>query len=202
MEENHARARVLRKHPVTFKLVLLMESGLVGLNGLHAPWSVVEEPRVELVSVLLLNMEETRVWDQLLIRHPATLNPVLLMENGLTGPAGLIAHWSVVEETSIELESVLLLNMEESHVRVQILISHPVTLNLVLLMVSGQSGLIGVHAQWTVVEDFRIELVFVLLLNMEVTHVWAQLHSRHLVTPTLALLMASGQCGRVGMNVQ
>jgi len=202
MEEIHVWAQPLTRHPVTLNLALLMESGQSGLTGLHAQWSVVEETRVELVPVLLLNMEEKHVWAQLLIRHPVTLNLVQLMGSGQVGPTGLHAQWTVEEETGTELMSVLHLNMEENHARDQLLISHPVTLNLVLLMESGQYGLIGLHAQWTVEEETRRELESVLLLNMEEKHAWVQLLIINLVMLNLVLLMENGQPGLVGQHAQ
>jgi len=202
MEETHAWDQVLIRHLVTLKRALLMVSGQSGLIGIHAQWTVVEEVRQELVSVLLLNMEEIHVWGQLLIRNLVTLNLVLLMESGQLGLSGLHVQWNVGEETKIELESVLLLSMEEIHVRAPVLSSHHVTLNPVLFMENGQPGLIGQHAQWTVGEETKRELASVLLLNMEELHVRAQLLIRNLVTLNLVQLMESIQTGLVGLHAK
>jgi len=108
---------------------------------------VVEEVSIGVESVLLHNMEGNHAMVQLLNRHPVTLNPVLLTDSGHRGLTGQHAQWTVVEETSIKVMCVLLLNMEEFHARDQLLNSQLATLNPVQLMESGQVGLNGLTAQ-------------------------------------------------------
>jgi len=92
MEGNHAWDGTIQRYLVTSNLVLLMESGPPGLVGVNAQWTVEEEVRRELASVVLLNMEGKHVMAPVVIRQHVTLNPALLMESGQAGLNGLHAQ--------------------------------------------------------------------------------------------------------------